>query len=269
MSESSLFEAAKVTVDKILLFGDSITEMSYNQEFGFNLAPALQHEYFRKLQVVARGYGGYTTEHARWIVRPTLDAEEAGGSKIRLMTMFFGTNDASDGAVSLERFVQNLEYVVKVVLERKIPLIIIGPTLIDADQGIEDKNTMRNLEYSKAAEKFANGLGIPYIDLWHAFLKAKGWTERDLAPENGGKEKDRSLRDLLSDGVHFTGKGYRIWYDLLIQTISEKFPDLRTENLPTTLPHIYDVDNTNLPASLWQDVKPKGVEMETESKPEL
>jgi hypothetical protein len=70
-------EIAKVTVDKILLFGDSITEMSYNQEFGFSLAPALQHEYFRKIQVVARGYGGYTTEHGRYIVAPTLDAEEA------------------------------------------------------------------------------------------------------------------------------------------------------------------------------------------------
>jgi lysophospholipase L1-like esterase len=167
---STLPEVAKVTVDKILLFGDSITEMSYNQEFGFNLAPALQHEYFRKLQVVARGYGGYTTEHARYIVGPTLDAEAAGGSAIRLMTIFFGTNDASIDAVTLERFMENLTYTAKVVLERGISLIIVGPSVINEDAGVTDKSTMTNLEYSNAAFKVAKQLGVPFIDLWHTFL---------------------------------------------------------------------------------------------------
>lgn len=265
MAKSDPAEIAKVTVDKILLFGDSITEMSYNQEFGFNLAPALQHEYFRKLQVVARGYGGYTTEHGRWIVRPTMDAEEAGGSKIRLMTVFLGTNDSSEGVLSLDRFAENLEYITTAVLERKIPLIIIGPALVNRAQGIEDKTSARNLEFSGAAEKISKQLGLPFIDLWHAFAKAKNLPEEDVL---SGKA-DGNLKDLLSDGVHFTGKGYKIWYDLLLQTIRDKFPDLRTENLPTTLPHIYDVDNANLPASLWQDVQPKGAEMATETKPEL
>ncbi|KAH8810674.1 SGNH hydrolase-type esterase domain-containing protein [Xylogone sp. PMI_703] len=268
MPASNPAEVKKVTVDKILLFGDSITEMSYNQEFGFNLAPALQHEYFRKLQVVARGYGGYTTEHARCIIGPTLDAEEAGGSNIRLITVFFGTNDASDGCLSLERYAQNLEHVIKMIQARNIPLIVVGPSLIDAGQGIEDKNTVRNLEFSKTAENLAKRLEVPFIDLWHAFAKAKGWLEEDIT---SGKRNtgDGSLRDLLSDGVHFTGEGYKIWYNILLRTVREKFPELRTENLPTTLPHIYDVDNSDLPSSLWQDVKPKGIEMATENKPEL
>jgi lysophospholipase L1-like esterase len=253
-------EIAKVTVDKILLFGDSITEMSYNQEFGFNLAPALQHEYFRKLQVVARGYGGYTTEHGRYIVGPTLDAEEAGGSIIRLMTIFFGTNDASVGAVALERFIMNLTFIAKMTVGRQIPLIIVGPAPVDEYADVPDKFTMRNLEYSNAASKVASELGVPFIDLWHTFLESKGWVKGGPIP---GKRRDKSgetLDDLLSDGVHFTGKGYKLWYDLLLQTIRDRYPELRTENLPTTLPHIFDVNNSDLPGSLWQDVKAEKLE---------
>ncbi len=65
------------------------------------------------------------------------------------------------------------------------------------------------------------------------------------------------LRRLLTDGVHFTADGYRIWYDQLLGIVREKFPDLRTEALPTVLPHIFDVDRTNLPETLWQEVQPK------------
>ncbi|KFY94055.1 hypothetical protein V500_03440 [Pseudogymnoascus sp. VKM F-4518 (FW-2643)] len=252
---STPLEVAKVTVDKILLFGDSITEMSYNQELSFNLAPALQHEYFRKLQIVARGYGGYTTEHGRYIVGPILDAEEAGGSSVRLMTIFFGTNDASVDAVTLERFIKNLTFIAKLVAERGISLIIVGPALINEDRGITDKSTMRNLEYSNAACKVASELGVPFIDLWHAFLKSKGWMEGEPILGKRGHQSEQDFDDLLTDGVHFTGKGYKIWYDLLLQTIRDKYPELRTENLPTTLPHISNVDNSNLPGSLWQDVE--------------
>lgn len=262
-------ETGKVTVDKILLFGDSITEMSYNQEFGFNLAPALQHEYFRKLQVVARGYGGYTTEHGRFIVRPTLDAEEAGGSIIRLMTIFFGTNDASVDAVTVERFTVNLRFIAEMGIGRQIPVIIVGPALINEYADVPDKFTMRNLEYSNAASKVASELGVPFIDLWHAFLESTGWVDGDPIPGKRGDKSGRTLDDLLSDGVHFTGKGYKLWFDLLLQTIRERYPELRTEKLSTTLPHIFDVDNSDLPASLWQDVKAERLEVGTEIKPEL
>jgi lysophospholipase L1-like esterase len=267
MSDPS--EIRKVTVDKFLLFGDSITEMSYNQEFGFNLAPALQHEYFRKIQVVARGYGGYNTEHARYIVEPTLDAEEAGGSEIKLMTIFFGTNDASTNAISLERYAENLRFISQQVLKRNISLIIVGPSLINEFADVPDKSTMRNLEYSKVASTIASELGIAFIDLWHGFLESKGWKEGDPIPGKQGDQADQTLDDLLSDGVHFTGKGYKIWYDLLLRTMRDEFPRLRTENLPTILPHIFDIDNSNLPASLWQDVKPKELETSAEVEPEL
>lgn len=249
-------EVAKVTVDKVLLFGDSITELSYNQEFGFNLAPALQHEYFRKLQVVVRGYGGYSSEHARHILNPTLDAETAGGSKIRLAVIFLGTNDASVNAaqhVTLERYAENMRFLATEAGKRNIPTVLVGPALVDERKMEEDQFNKDGLAYSNAAKEVAKSLGLPFIDLYHAFLEFRGPGEED-APSRL-EQTNENLDQLLSDGVHFSGKGYRIWYDLLLDTIRREFPELRTENLPTILPHFYDVDRSDLPATLWQDVK--------------
>jgi len=153
------------------------------------------------------------------------------------MTVFFGTNDASVGAVTPERFIENLTFIAKLVAGRGIPLVIVGPALINEDAGITEKSTMRNFAYSNAACKVASELGVPFIDLWHAFLKSKGWMEGEPIPGERGDHCGH-FDDLLSDGVHFTGKGYKIWYDLLLQTIRDFYPELVTENLPTTLPHI-------------------------------
>ena len=255
-------EVAKVTVDKILLFGDSITELSYNQEYGFNLAPALQHEYFRKLQVVVRGYGGYNTEHARHILNPTLDAETAGGSKIRLVTIFFGTNDSAQNSqqhVPLERYRENISFLATETLKRKIPVILVSPALLDETKADGDRSTMTSLAYSNAARKVAEDLELPFIDLWHGFLASTGWKEGDGAfPGQLGGKDSKALADLLTDAVHFSGKGYRVWYELLLETIRTKYPELRTENLPTILPHISVVDNSDLPATLWKEVEVAG-----------
>jgi isoamyl acetate esterase len=252
-------EVARVTVDKVLLFGDSITEQSYNQEYGFNLAPALQHEYFRKLQVVARGYGGYNSEHGRYILNPTLDAETAGGCRIRLLVVFFGTNDSAHNPqthIPLERYAENLRCLGTEASRRNIPVILVGPALVDEHKSDGERSIMDSRAYSNVARRVAHDLQFPFIDLWHGFLESTGW--KDGEPTIPGQLDDksgRSLDDLLTDGVHFSGKGYRIWYELLLETIRSKYPELRTENLPTTLPHIFDVDSSDLPATLWQKVE--------------
>lgn len=124
-----------VAVDKLVLFGDSLTELSSDPSLGFALAPALQHDYFRKLQVITRGYGGYNSEHARHLIEPILDFESAGGiCRIRLMTIFFGTNDTSKQSyqrVSVERFKENLQFLIKIAAGREIPVILIGQAPID------------------------------------------------------------------------------------------------------------------------------------------
>jgi hypothetical protein len=91
--------------DKIILFGDSITQLAYNQEFGFCYGPAMQDgkplsskpfksensssskfpAYSRKLDVIQRGFGGYTSKHAAIIIDRLIEQESAGSSKIKLL----------------------------------------------------------------------------------------------------------------------------------------------------------------------------------------
>lgn len=242
-----------LTTDKIILFGDSLTEQSWNQEFGFNLSPALQHEYFRKLQIITHGYGGYNTEHARYILDPMLNAETAGESRIRLLVIFFGTNDAVEAAntqqhVPLCRYAENLRFLAESALSRGINVVLVGPALIG--DNVTDRSSKINRENSDAARQVAEEQKVPFLDLWFAF--------QACASSFPSSDQTRNLFNLLApDGVHFAGQGYRIWYELLLRMIRESFPPLRTENLPTVLPHIFDVDWEDLPESLWRAVAVK------------
>jgi len=255
-----------LTTDKIILFGDSLTEQSWNQEFAFNVSPALQHEYFRKLQIVTHGYGGYNSEHARHILEPMLDAETAGGSRIKLLVIFFGTNDASEATntrqhVPIQRYAENLRFLTTQALLRGIDVILVGPAL--TGKSVTDRSSETNRAYSETVKQVAGGLNVPFVDLWTAFQTYNGSfpnsDHRQSGNENadartGDERTNKSTELLAPDGVHFAGEGYRIYYKLLIRAIRESFPPLRTENLPTVLPHIFDIDETDFPASLWRPV---------------
>ncbi|CAL5873916.1 uncharacterized protein PFLUO_LOCUS8200 [Penicillium psychrofluorescens] len=251
-----------LTSDKIILFGDSLTEQSWNQEFSFNISPALQHEYFRKLQVLTHGYGGYNSEHARHILELMLDAETGGGSRIRLLVIFFGTNDAVEAAntrqhISIQRYVENLQFLTTKALDRGIDVILVGPALIGKD--VLDRSNEMNRTYSQALKQVAQERDVPFVDLWTAFQtytrSSSNSDDRPGGNESVDTKRTNNLTDLLApDGVHFSGQGYHIYYNLLLRTIRESFPPLRTENLPTVLPHIFDIDEADLPESLWQPV---------------
>ncbi|KAJ5812309.1 GDSL-like lipase/Acylhydrolase family domain-containing protein [Penicillium riverlandense] len=254
-----------LTSDKIILFGDSLTEQSWNQEFLFNISPALQHEYFRKLQIVTHGYGGYNSEHARHILEPMLDAETAGGSRIRLLVIFFGTNDAVEAAntrqhIPMQRYAENVRFLTIKALDRGINVILVGPALVGKD--VLDRSNETNRTYSQAVKHVAQEHDVPFVDLWTAFHTYTRSSSNSDGRKSGKESVDangtNNLTDLLApDGVHFSGQGYHIYYKLLLRTIRESFPPLRPENLPTVLPHIFDIDETDLPESLWRPVATK------------
>ncbi|KAF3396289.1 Isoamyl acetate-hydrolyzing esterase [Penicillium rolfsii] len=226
-------------LDKIVLFGDSITELSSNQEFGFSLAPALQDEYLRRLQVITHGYGGYNTEHGRHLLNPILDVEIAGGHRIRLLIIFFGANDAADVSntqqhVPVERYAENLEFLVSKTQSRNIPVILVAPAIASIGEGKRSGLSLRSQVYSEAACGVAEALDVPIVNLWKAF------------------SHQQQPSDLFTDGVHLNGQGYKVWFELLLQTIRVRYPALRSENLPCVLPGIFDIDKDNLPESLWQ-----------------
>ncbi|OAL34070.1 hypothetical protein AYO20_06718 [Fonsecaea nubica] len=278
-------------VKKIILFGDSQTEQSSSQSGGFNLAPALQHEYWSKLQVVTHGYGGYNTEHGRHIIDAILQAEaplstpttQSRNSRIKLLVISFGTNDAADPrhnkhsqSVPVDRYMENLSHMVEVAKQHGVEaVVLVGPGPVNelAPEAPLDRLTERARLYSDATARVARQFGtqgnVAFVDLWHAFMDVAGWTEEQPIPGRrlrvGEVHLNASSQDLAgsgtlsgllaSDGVHFTAEGYQIWYSVLLQTLREQWPALRSENLKTVFPHIFDIDPSNLKASLWQHLE--------------
>ncbi|RFU73854.1 gdsl-like lipase acylhydrolase family domain-containing [Trichoderma arundinaceum] len=192
-NEPSALAIRRVTHDKILIFGDSLTELSSDvHTLSFALTPALQHYYFRKLSVVARGYGGYSSMHLKHVLLPTLRAETAAGETIKLLVVEIGTNDASQRdiqSVPVKAYSDNLQWVVEQARKAGVErVIVVGPGPVD-EVMLEPpvyNRVMRNLEYSEAAKAVAGRCGVPFIDMWHALMSQVGWKKGYPVPGVSG-----------------------------------------------------------------------------------
>ena len=206
MTESSI---PPLIIDKILLFGDDQIEQSHNSHvsrIGFNIAPALQREYWARLQVITHGYHGYTSELGRWMIDAILDAEMPAESEsrrrgtVKLVIVAFGTNDAvakenEEQHVSIDRYVENIEFMVSRIKARgNGKIILVGPALVNeiAPDVSMDRSTLRAKGYGEALEDFAKKAGIPVLNLWREFAASTGWKEGDPIPCKRPAKRRRS-----------------------------------------------------------------------------
>lgn len=228
---------------KLLLFGDSITEYSYNPyayssekkpkspQFGFGAY--VTNKYTRRLDVVQRGYAGYNSDQAREIYPKVLSHLE----DVVFGTLFFGTNDAvasGPQAVPLDRYLENMEYIIDLALERNIKLVVFGPALHDANlwdkvMTPEDRlagrfrSNERNKQYLEALKSLCERKKVAFGDLYTAFSQY------------------RDSSQLLSDGIHYSGKGYEVMARVFDDAVRKTYPELLPENLDLVLP-------------LWRDI---------------
>lgn len=229
---------------KFLLFGDSIIQFAYNSKVEgdeveqFALGAALCNAYTRKMDIVQRGFSGYNSRWGLMLLPKILEAEQ----NIALSTIFFGSNDAclaGNQRVPLDEYVSNTKKMISMLKAKKIKPILIGPGLIDrekfeaprADQVKQGCiRTNENFEaYSNALDKIAQEEKIPLVNLNTAFRREGG----------------DNWRDLLRDGLHLSGKGYEIFYNELLKSIEEFYPELAPENIAMKL-------------TPWREVKPDG-----------
>ncbi|RDW34787.1 SGNH hydrolase-type esterase domain-containing protein [Yarrowia lipolytica] len=233
-------------MDKILLFGDSITQYSSDQDLTFALAPALQHLYQRKMDILVRGYSGYNTDQAVQFFHHILEHEMG----IKLVVIFFGSNDSATNEqhVPLDRYKANLEKLAQQAVDRGIKVILTGPAPHDElarremfkdEPGVNPRSSQLQKRYSEAACEVALKMGLPSTNLWHAFATDAGWEPGMPFPstvEGEGNEHETSVTKYLKDGLHFAGPGYKVWYDELVKVIGERYPGLSAENLPMVMP---------------------------------
>ncbi|ORX57364.1 SGNH hydrolase [Hesseltinella vesiculosa] len=237
--------------NQILLFGDSITQMSFDPAlygFGANLANAYQ----RKLDVFNRGFSGYNTDWALPLLRqilPTVETQRQTPARIELMTIFFGANDAAiPGAaqhVPLDRYKSNLLTMLDLIKNPQSPyynpnirLILITPPPLNEVQWrqrcIEFGNDMDRYahvtkEYAMTVKELAKEKNIVCADIWSRV------TEKAQASENG-------LADYLFDGLHLNGNGYKELHSLLMELIGKHFPEIHPDALEMEIPWWRDLN---------------------------
>ncbi|KAL3791792.1 hypothetical protein HJC23_002423 [Cyclotella cryptica] len=222
---------------KIILFGDSITQMSFSSsECGWGAF--LADRYQRRADVYNRGFSGYNTS---WFLK--FAATDAGKADlfehegVQLVTIFFGANDASDPVhnvrqhVPLEDYKNNIRQIVSLVKSHfgvGVHIVLITPPPVchegrlrfqkerygDKATGILERTLELSGEYSKALADIARELNLPLLDLWHMMQVVPSWSA------------------LLSDGLHLSSMGNRFVGEALLDIIERQLPELSVKLCP-------------------------------------
>ncbi len=202
--------------DQIILFGNSITQQSESQSTGFGFAPALRNEYIRKLDVVNRGFSGYTAPLALHVLPKFFPDPNVAG--VKLLLIFFGANDAclpgEKQHVPMEKYQDCLRSIIRhdcVRAHERCKALMITPGPVDewqmdspqlsSDGYLKRQRTAENTKrYADACRAVAGEMGVPCVDLWGVFMKAAGWREGDRLIGSRDVERSHVLGRLLSDG---------------------------------------------------------------------
>ncbi|CAA3002501.1 GDSL esterase lipase At5g62930 [Olea europaea subsp. europaea] len=178
---------------QIVLFGDSITAQSFRSG---GWGAALADTYTRKADVVVRGYGGYNTRWALFLLNHLFPMGSA--TPPVATTIFFGANDAAllgrtgeRQHVPIEEYRENLRRIVR-HLKNCTPtmlIVLITPPPIDelgrlefarslyGDKATElpERTNEMAAVYAKQCVELAEELGLPSINLWSKMQKTEGW----------------------------------------------------------------------------------------------
>ncbi|KAH8434099.1 SGNH/GDSL hydrolase family protein [Aspergillus melleus] len=250
MGSSAVQDGLFKPYDQFIIFGDSITEMSSIQDTGFGLNGALQDAYRRRLDVINRGFSGYTTAHAINVFPKFFPTPEK--ATVRFMAIFFGANDAcvpgTTQHVPLEEYKQNLKSIIQheATIAQKTKILILTPTPVNEyqlqgfDEGKGNAHPSRTASFTKtyadAAREVATSTGAVVADVWTAFVSVAGWKEGQPLPGSRDLPEIEAFKALFTDGLHLTAEGYRVVYDVIMKTIRENWPDQDPEQLPLIHP---------------------------------
>ncbi|OCF38036.1 hypothetical protein I317_04819 [Kwoniella heveanensis CBS 569] len=267
---------AKPLQDCIILFGDSLTE---RQDVPQTLDERMNRAYGRKLDVLNRGFGGYTStlgvallDH---IFAPKEDA--AASPVVRLVTLFFGTNDSvnfpNPRATPPEVFKSNTHHMLTQLTSPTSPyaiadtpvhiILITPPPPYDPQVPLPAKwvrDQARSLRFAEAvrelgkewkvregSEENQTGWRVEVLDLWAEMEKRAGGLGHGLAP-------------FFHDGCHMTTEGYQVLWDLYTDLIKGKWKghglDWEDEqDLPMRVPWYGHLDMDQLEESLKEELR--------------
>ncbi|PON35186.1 Lipase [Parasponia andersonii] len=229
---------------QIALFGDSITEQSFRPG---GWGAALANNYSRKADVLVRGYGGYNTRWAFFLLHHLFPLNSANPPAA--VTIFFGANDAAilgrqseRQHVPIDEYKENLR---RMVLHLKgcsptVLVVLITPPPVDeegrnayarslygekARELPERTNEVTGL-YAKQCIELAKEMGLRSIDLWSKMQETQGWQKK-----------------FLRDGLHLTPDGNAVVHQEVTKVFSESW--LSPAEMAFDFPHHSQIDGKN------------------------
>ncbi|KAK8521468.1 hypothetical protein V6N12_005371 [Hibiscus sabdariffa] len=229
----------------IVLFGDSITEESFaSGGWGASLA----NTYSRKADVLGRGYDGYNTRWALFLLHHLFPLDSSSKPPVAT-TIFFGANDAAllggfreRHHVPLDEYKDNLRKIVAHLKECSptMLIVLITPPPIDEERRLEyaratyGEEAMKLLDrtnenagvYAKGCVEVGGELGIPSINIWSKMQETDGWQKK-----------------YLSDGLHLTAQGNAVVFEQVVRVFKEAW--LHPEEMPYDFPHHSEIDGNN------------------------
>ncbi|KAF3906220.1 hypothetical protein ABW20_dc0101662 [Dactylellina cionopaga] len=90
----------------------------------------------------------------------------------------------------------------------------------------EDRKNAVAKQYAEVAIAIAEETGAEVLKLWHVFMDYAGWKEGEPLLGEIGLPKSEKLGELLSDGLHLTPTGYRVYFNSLMELLKERLPDI-------------------------------------------
>ncbi|CAM0912384.1 unnamed protein product [Alopecurus aequalis] len=225
---------------RLVLFGDSITEQSFRPG---GWGSALADTYSRKADVVVRGYGGYNTRWALFLIHSIFPLV---GLPPVVTTIFFGANDAAllgrtgeRQHVPVEEYRQNLKTIVNHLKDcsKSMVILLITPPPIDEDGRERYARSLYGNDARKLPERtnemagvyagqcieLAKEMDVHYVDIWSKMQAAEGWQKL-----------------YLSDGLHLTPEGNAVVHEEVVKTL--RGAGLKAEDMPPDFPHHSKID---------------------------
>ncbi|KAI1164258.1 SGNH hydrolase [Nemania serpens] len=245
--------------NQIVLFGDSLFQGCSSTDDGFSFQGALQHLCMRALDVVNRGLSGYNTKNALELLPQIFLPPSPTNPRIEYLLVLLGANDAclpvptSSQGVPVDQFKENLFKIIthehikahnpKILLVTPPPLDEIQSSLIDLEHGHKEsvRKASVSAQYSEVVRQVAAEVpGVVLVDLQKALMEKAISLTPDYDPSGpplgypeGGKRG--ALEQLLPDGLHISGEGYRVLFDIVKPHITLPddyyvYPDWRIMN---------------------------------------
>ncbi|KAL7492285.1 hypothetical protein ACHAWT_001456 [Skeletonema menzelii] len=192
--------------------------------------------YQRRADVLNRGFSGYNSD---WFLQFAATDEGKADlfdhDNVKIVTVFFGANDAADlelnprQHVPLERYKSNIKEMASLARNNfgeDVSIIFIAPPPVCHDGRLKfqkdkykDKATgklERTLElsgkYAKAMTEVAKELNLPCLDVWTKMQESSS----SLKP----------WQEYLSDGLHLSAAGNKFVGEALINLIDDLLPEL-------------------------------------------